>query len=233
MKELIPAILPQDFEDLLGHVEAVKGEVKIVQIDVCDGVFVPNICWPFKKDKGELEKIISQDEGLPAWEVLDYEVDLMVVNPEVMTEKWVLAGAKRIIFHVESEGVKETIDFLKKEHKYSKEDDILEVGVAINIDTSISMLEDYIADVSVIQCMGIARIGYQHEKFDERVIEKVKEIHKKYPDVLISVDGGVDLENAQKLLDAGATRLISGHTVFQGELEPRDSIIKFNDILRS
>ena len=232
-REIIPAILPDNFADLLGHIEALEGTARTVQVDVCEGIFVPNTCWPYKNDKGELEKITSGDEGLPAWEGVDYEVDLMVKNPKADAKKWIDAGAKRIIFHVESGGVKEAIEMLKQDYMYVKEDDLLEVGVAINIDTPISALENIIDDISVVQCMGIARIGFQHEKFDERVIGKIKEIREKYPEVAISVDGGVDFENAKKLLDAGATRLIAGHSVFQGELEPRDSVNKFNDILNA
>ncbi|MEI6480406.1 MAG: hypothetical protein WCO12_02685 [bacterium] len=231
MKEIIPAILPTDFEDLEGHVDSVKNVTNIVQVDICDGVFVPNTTWPYKGDSGEFEKIISTEQGLPMWEDVDYEIDLMVSNPKDMAKKWVEAGAKRIIFHVESGGVKEAIEMLKEDYMYVKEDDLLEVGVAINIDTPISALENIIDDVSVVQCMGIARIGYQHEKFDERVIGKIKEIRAKYPDIIVSIDGGVDFENVQKLLDAGVTRLIAGHSVFQGELEPKESVNKFNDIL--
>ena len=231
MKEIIPAILPTDFEDLEGHVDSVKNVTNIVQVDICDGVFVPNTTWPYKGDSGEFEKIISTEQGLPMWEDVDYEIDLMVSNPKDMAKKWVEAGAKRIIFHVESGGVKEAIEMLKEDYMYVKEDDLLEVGVAINIDTPISALENIIDDVSVVQCMGIARIGYQHEKFDERVIGKIKEIRAKYPDIIVIIDGGVDFENVQKLLDAGVTRLIAGHSVFQGELEPKESVNKFNDIL--
>lgn len=229
--EIIPAVIPQDFDDLVGHAEVVVGSAKTIQVDVCDGVFVPNMSWPLKKDKGEFEKIVNTDEGLPFWEKLDYEVDLMVKNPKDHAEKWVKAGAKRIIFHIESEGVKETIDFLKKEFKYVKGDDLLEVGVAINIDTPISVLESVIEDVSVVQCMGISRIGFQHEPYQSKVLEKIKEIKEKYKDVVVSVDGGVDLGNAKELLDAGATRLIAGHSVFQGELEPKDAIVKFKSLL--
>ena len=231
MKEIIPAILPDNFEDLQGHVEEVKDVVKTVQVDVCDGIFVPSICWPYKNEKGELTRITSGDEGLPAWESVDYEVDLMVKNPSDDAKKWIDAGAKRIIFHIESEGVKDAIEMLKKEYMYTKEDDLLEVGVAINLDTPISELASVIEDVSVVQCMGIARIGFQHEKFDERVFAKIAEIREKYPDVLVSVDGGVDLENAPKLLEAGATRLIAGHSVFQGEAEPKDAIAQFESLI--
>ena len=63
--------------------------------------------------------------------------------------------------------------------------------------------------------MGIARIGFQGEPFDERVIEKIKEIKKHYPEMIVSVDGGVSLENAQALIEAGATRLVSGSAIFE------------------
>jgi len=204
----------------------------MVQIDICDGIFVPNKCWPYKNDNGELAKILEQEEGLPEWEKIDYEIDMMVKNPIEDAEKWIQAGAKRLIFHIESDGVKETIEILKTVHKYTKEDDLLEIGVAINIDTEISKLEYIIDDVSFVQCMGISRIGFQHEKFDERVLDKIKEIKNKYPEIEISVDGGVDFENLQNLIDAGVDRFVAGHSIFQGDLEPVDSVKKFRDILR-
>jgi ribulose-phosphate 3-epimerase len=231
MKELIPAILPENYNDLRGHIEALEGSVSQVQIDICDGIFVPNKCWPYKNDSGELKKILDEEEGLPEWLTMDYEIDLMVKNPLVDAERWIQAGAKRLIFHIESEGIPETIEMLKTVHLYNVMDDLLEVGIAINIDTPISALENIIDDVSVVQCMGIARIGFQNEKFDERVLAKVKEIKEKYPEVLVSIDGGVSLENLQSLIDAGVDRFVAGHSVFQGDLEPKDSIKKFRDIL--
>jgi ribulose-phosphate 3-epimerase len=231
MKEIIPAILPENFNDLLGHVESVKDSVRVVQIDICDGVFVPSKCWPYKNDSGEFKKILDEEEGLPEWLTMDYEIDLMVQNPLEDAEKWVRAGAKRLIFHIESEGVAETMQMLKTDHVYNVMDDLLEVGVAINIDTPISALENIIDDISVVQCMGIARIGFQNEKFDERVLAKVKEIKEKYPEVLVSIDGGVDFENLQSLMDAGVDRFVAGHSIFQGELEPRDSVAKFRNLI--
>lgn len=231
MKELIPAILPENYNDLRGHIESLEGSVPQVQIDICDGIFVPNKCWPYKNDSGELGKILEQEEGLTEWEKIDYEVDLMVKNPILDAEKWIQAGAKRLIFHIESDGIPETMEMLKTDHLYNVLDDLLEVGVAINIDTPISALEYIIDDISFVQCMGIARIGFQHEKFDERVLEKVKEIKEKYPKILISVDGGVDFENLQSLIDVGVDRFVSGHAVFQGELEPKDAVAKFRNLI--
>jgi ribulose-phosphate 3-epimerase len=233
MREIIPAILPENYIDLVGHIEALNGSVSMVQIDICDGIFVPSKCWPYKNDSGELSKILEQEEGLPEWEKIDYEIDLMVKNPMEDAEKWIQAGAKRLILHIESEGIPETMEMLKVDHKYTKEDDLLEVGVAINIDTPISALENIIDDISFVQCMGISRIGFQHEKFDERVLNKIKEIKSKYPETIIAIDGGVDFENLQKLIEAGVNRFVAGHSVFQGDLDPADSVKKFRDILNA
>ena len=232
MREIIPAILPENYNDLVGHIDAIKGSVRTVQVDICDGIFVPSKCWPYKNNSGELAKILEQEEGLPEWEKIDYEIDLMVKNPIQDAETWIQAGAKRLIFHIESEGIPETMQMLKANHLYHVEDDLLEVGVAINIDTPISALESIIEDISVVQCMGIDKFGFQNQKFDDKVLEKIKEIRAKYPNIIIAVDGGVDFENLQNLIDAGVNRFIAGHSVFQGDLEPEDSIKKFNVILR-
>ena len=60
-----------------------------------------------------------------------------------------------------------------------------------------------------------------------------REIKNKYPNIIVAIDGGVDFENLQSLTDAGADRFVSGHAIFQGELEPNDSVKKFRDILRA
>lgn len=233
MREIIPVVMAENYIDLIGHVEAVKDSVNLIQIDICDGIFVPSKFWPYKNDSGEFAKVLEQDEGLPEWEKIDYEIDLMVKNPKEDAEKWIQAGAKRLIFHIESEGILETLEMLKTDHKYSKDDDLLEVGMAINIDTPISALENVINDISFVQCMGITRIGYQNEKFDVRVLEKIKEIKNKYPEIIVSIDGGLDFENLQSLIDVGVERFVGGHSIFQGELEPNDSVKKFRDILRA
>ena len=65
--------------------------------------------------------------------------------------------------------------------------------------------------------MGINHVGFQGEPFDERVIEKVKAVRAKYPEMIISVDGGVSLETAPKLIEAGVSRLIVGSAIFNSD----------------
>lgn len=61
--EIIPAILPRDFAELEDKASLVQGAVKTVQIDVCDGQFVPNATWPYKKHDDTFEKLLSEDFG--------------------------------------------------------------------------------------------------------------------------------------------------------------------------
>ena len=91
---------------------------------------------------------------------------------------------------------------------------MIEVGLAINPDTSLSEIEIYMDNVDFVQCMGIANIGYQGEPFDERALLHVNALRVRYPNMPIAVDGGVSMETAHDLIAAGATRLVSGSAVF-------------------
>ena len=93
----------------------------------------------------------------------------------------------------------------------------VELGVAINIETPEKNIAPFIKNIDVIQCMGIAKIGYQGNPFDDRVLAKIKDLQGKYPRTAISVDGGVNLDTAPKLISAGATRLVAGSAIFKSK----------------
>jgi ribulose-phosphate 3-epimerase len=219
--EIIPAILPKDFNELEEKIGLVQGFVKTVQIDVCDGQFVPNATWPYRKHDETFDKIIHEERGLPAWEKLDFEIDLMIniKKPEDI-QNWVLAGASRIIIHVESKGdIAEAIILASP----------LEVGLALDIETPIDVIEQYKDWIKFIQCMGIDHIGFQGQAFDAKVIEKVKSIKARYPELLVSIDGGVSLDTAPLLIAAGADRLVVGSAIFDSE-NAIDAVQKFKSL---
>jgi ribulose-phosphate 3-epimerase len=250
--EIIPAILPRTFGEIAEKVELIKSLVKTVQIDICDGHFVNSFTWPYKKHDDTFEKMLNEEEGLPDWQELDYEFDLMVDHPENVIEDWVSVGATRIILHAEAKGdVAGAVIKLK---------DRVQVGLALNIDTPIEVIDQVVSKaaetfnrdtktphkdidhridnaglinndgiISCIQLMGIDHIGFQGQKFDEKVIEKIKTVRSKYPDILISIDGGVSLENAEKLISAGADRLIVGSAIFEAE-NPMEMVEKFKSL---
>lgn len=207
--EIIPAILPMQFSELEEHLELIKGFAKTVQIDVCDGQFTPSASWPYRKHDENFDAIAKEERGMPEWESFNFEIDLMANRPEERVDEWVSAGATRIIVHAESRGnVKGAIENLKGR---------AEVGLALNIETNIEVIKEYKDDIQFVQCMGIDQIGFQGQKFDLQVIEQIKAIRATYPEMIISVDGGVSLENARDLLEAGANRLVVGSAIFESD----------------
>ena len=221
MIEIVPAIIPKSLSDLTDHLERVKGLVPVVQVDIVDGKFVPSVGWPYTKGgEKEFQQIIKEEEGFPYWQELDIEVDLMVQNPEEVVEDWMHAGVTRIVVHIESTKNFNNIVRDLNAHVTRSEEDMINVvslGIAFNTTTSIDTIEPYLSDVDFVQCMGIAKIGYQGQPFDERVLDQISELRERHPELIISVDGSVNLETAADLASAGASRLVSGSALFESE----------------
>lgn len=226
MIEVIPAILPKDLDELRDKMAQVSGIAPIVQIDICDGKFVPNNTWPYVKGgMDEFTAIKAEEEGFPFWDSLDFEVDLMVRHPEEVVHDWVMAGAKRLVLHIESApNILETIEKLRGEYGTAKDEAFgLEIGVALDIQTPNSEVyeildmidQDGDSIIDFVQFMGIDNVGFQGQEFDDRVLEKISDLRDMYPNIHISVDGGVNFDNAADLISAGATRLISGSAIFE------------------
>lgn len=225
MTEVIPAILARDFADLEGKVSRVVGSAPLVQVDVCDGKFTPHACWPYSRQDNNFEAIVAEEKGMPRWEDVNYEFDLMIADPEEEISNWIIAGADRIVLHYES-----VADFpailarIRTEIGYRRDSFLVpEIGVAININTQNSVLDAIISEIDFVQFMGIKRIGFQGETMDESVLEKISTFRAAYPDAIISVDGGVNLDTAPRLVDAGANRLVAGSAILHSE-SPADVI---------
>ena len=227
MTEIMPAIIPESFEDLKDKMALVVGLAHMIQIDVCDGKFVPSKSWPYIGDNdGEFRKIIDESEGFPFWQSMDFEVDLMVKNPEEVFEDWIRAGAKRVVLHAESSD--NLLDFLREiRKKYGYYGDSIvgiEIGIALNIKTPNEDIYKFFelndagrSLIDFVQFMGIREIGYQGQYFDERVLGKIRELRQSHSDTIISVDGGVTFENAHEIVEAGVNRLVSGSAIYESE----------------
>lgn len=232
MIEIIPAILPKNYEDMKNKIALVRGIVPIVQIDICDGIYVPSKSWPFTTGGGNddnFQKILREQEGMPFWEDIDFELDLMVADAVSNFDIYTKLSPKRIIFHLEAVGdLEEFKHFVEGMDVYIR--DAIQIGVAIKIATPIEKIFPLINYVDFVQCMGIDKIGYQGQEFDEKDLEHVKILKEKYPDLVISVDGGVDFEIAPELADAGATRLVVGSAIFKSE-NIRETISELENIV--
>jgi ribulose-phosphate 3-epimerase len=216
--EIIPAILPKDFAELEEKIELVAGALieknasasgPTIQIDICDGKFTPKSAWPYKKHDNNFEAILSEERGLPHWEDIDFEMDLMIADPELELDKWIASGAKRLVIHFEST---KNMDRIIGELQ-----GLVEIGIAIAIDTPVEDIAPFINDIDFVQCMGIAKAGFQGQPFDDRVLAKVRELKERFPERKVSVDGGVNMETAALLHEAGADRLIVGSAIFESE----------------
>ncbi len=207
-QKIIPAILPGSFEELRDMLGEVASLARTVHIDACDGKFTPSVSWPYgDADRKSFDDILSEKIGLPFWDKLDFEAHLMVANPERVVAEWVHAGMSRIFVHAEA--VKDISAAVKEIG------DLTELGVALKFETSLDAFTPFAESAKALHLMSIARIGYQGEEFQEEAISKVREAHTRFPNVEISVDGGVSLDNAKELMDAGASRLIVGSALFK------------------
>lgn len=244
IQHITPAILPKSFEDLVAHLDMISNTVTSVQVDVVDGVFAPNKTWPFAHDDGNrFVKIVNQEEGLPYWESIDFEIDLMVKDPSFVADQWIAAGANRVVIHAKSIGKQQFVDLVLKTSEKG-----VEVVIGVEISTA-EIAREYIDEVvrlqsqqyektgihkellSGIQCMGIDKIGFQHNPFNPAVLDLVKEFKKQYPQIPVSVDGGVNFENAKSLFDAGASRLVVGSTVFEDDM-PHEAIVELEELYK-
>ncbi|OIO31516.1 MAG: hypothetical protein COZ49_02325 [Candidatus Yonathbacteria bacterium CG_4_10_14_3_um_filter_47_65] len=204
--EVIPAIMPHSRSEMDAYAERFIGLVAAMQIDVMDGVFVPEKTWPYRDSFNAI-----RIEPLSRASEIAYEIDLMVDRPEDILGYWIQAGAKRVIVHIES-----TDSFIEILEHFG---DVVNIGVAINIGTPVETLFEYLdneslaRNVAFVQCMGIARIGFQGQPFDMNVINTLRGLRKRYPKLIMSVDGGINFETAEHVVRAGANRIVSGSAI--------------------
>lgn len=198
MVEIIPAIIGQDFGTVAKKIKQVSDLASWVQLDIMDGHFVPEESW---RQPADLADWASPRPNL--------EVHLMISEPEKSFESW-LPVCDRLIIHLESTVNAEQI---LRRINLSR----VEAGVALLLPTPLDKLEPVISLIKTVQLMSIATVGHYGEKLDERVYERIKILRAQYPNVKINVDGGVNLENAKKLIEAGADRLVVGSAIWQAE----------------
>jgi ribulose-phosphate 3-epimerase len=211
--EILPAILPKDYFELEDAIDSVRALVDEVQLDICDGVFAPSRTWPYTAGQPEEDdifaEILAEDRGLPAWDDVDYEVHLMVNDPDRVVSDWVNAGATRIL--VPAERIQDMKGIVAQYQEW------VEIAPSLNIETDISVIDSYANEIKSVQLMAIPKIGFHHAPFDERVLAKIQAIKEKYPHLVIAVDGAVNEETIARLALAGATRFAVGSAIFDAE----------------
>ncbi len=201
MSHLIaPSILSCDFAYVARDVEMVNSsKADWLHVDVMDGVFVPNMSFGLP-----VVAAMKRHSKLPL------DVHLMMVHPERYLKAYRDAGADSISIHIEAcTHLHAAVQEMKKLG--------LNAGVAINPSTPIAQLEEIIGYIDVV-CLMSVNPGWGGQSFIETSIEKIQKlrtlIEKSGSRALIEVDGGVKLDNAERILAAGADVLVSGSGVF-------------------
>lgn len=229
---LVPAILPSSRRDLEDKLSRLVGLADRVQIDVVDGKFATPPTWPYSEGLDMFQKEVANQETLLEMGRFRFEVDLMVEDPEAVCGMWISAGANKLTVHAESTRyIARLIDTLKNTYGYDKDfaPGLLSLGLALNVESDLALIEQYLNDIDYVQFMGIAHIGHQGEPFDERVVRKITQFKRVYPHVSVQVDGGVSLSNAPALLSAGANKLVVGSALWKAS-DLGEEILRFEEI---
>lgn len=213
--EVIPAVLPKSWAHLTEELQKLKGVTRHVQIDVVDGRFAKAKTWPYK-DADTFANIVKEEHGLPLWEELDFEFDLMVEDPLGVCDSYVRAGASRVIVHARSSNalpaLEKLIDYSEDSGSYT-----VRVGVALGCLESPDLLEQFDEQFDFVQVMGIEKVGRQGEPLSQKALYLLERLRHRYPLLPLQVDGGVRMENAKALVAAGATKLVSGSAILGAE----------------
>jgi len=213
--QISPSILSADFSQLGVEIKRLEeGGADMIHVDVMDGHFVPNLTIGPPVIKA-LKKHCS----------LQFDVHLMISPVHKYIEAYANAGADIITIHPEAtNNLKETISKIKNLNK--------KVGVSLNPDSKIDLIKNLLDQIDLVLIMSV-NPGFGGQKFMPEVLEKIKELKKiqteKDMNFDIEIDGGINFDNCQAAIEAGANILVSGTTVFKsnnGDIKKNINLLK-------
>ena len=226
---IIPAILPKNRNELIIELQRLidAGYSGRIQIDLCDGIFVQSVTWPFSEyvdnakflENAHQFLIDSELTNLLTNFTIDY--DLMVNQSEYLFSVWNILQPHNIIFHLDAITDHESfaIELLSGKSQFPF---VLEkrIVLAISQKTNLDDLVIWYNELGIrhIQVMGIETIGRQGEPFSEKTLIIIEQLQNLYPDLIISVDGGVSHESIPKLAKLNIDSVVAGSAIFQGDI---------------
>ncbi len=215
MALIAPSVLSADFLNLGRDIEMINNsEADWFHVDVMDGRFVPNISFGMS--------IIKQMKSM-AKKPLD--VHLMIVEPEKYFEDFKNAGADVLTVHYEaSTHLHRSLQAIKALG--------MKAGVSLNPHTPVHLLEHVITELDLVLIMSV-NPGFGGQKFIPQALDKIRQVKemitKTGSSAVIEIDGGVNLDNAKDIIDAGCDVLVAGNTVFSSD-DPTETIKKLKNV---
>lgn len=206
MVRIAPSILAADFLHLERDVRLVNDHADLLHFDVMDGCLVPNLSFGFP-----VLEAVAKVAAIPL------DVHLMIVNPDKYIERFAKAGASLISFHLEAadEAGKDAGEYIALARSCG-----VKAGLAIDPDVPVERLFPFIPDVDFFLVMSVFA-GFGGQKFIPESIARIAALRAEMERVGIvkdiEVDGGVSADNSKALVEAGATMLVAGSSVFKAE----------------
>mgnify|MGYP001215421158 CR=1 FL=1 len=212
--KISPSILSADFSKLGSEIQDLeKAEADLIHIDVMDGHFVPNITIG-----PEVIKKLRKYTSLP------FDVHLMISPVHNFIKNFAEAGADIITIHPEA--TDDLTSSIEKIKSYNKK-----AGVSLNPETSVDKVLPVLNLIDLVLVMSV-NPGFGGQSFIENTYQKIADlkelINRKNASTLIEIDGGVNADNAKKLVDHGADVLVAGSFVFKSP-DPAETIKKLKE----
>jgi len=211
---IIPAINAKTFEEAKKQLKKIETiSATRVHFDIVDGKFASNTTWGSPE---ALQQLVIES----ALSMSNFEIHLMIENPEFAVDAWARCGVARIIVHAEAISDSEIIFDACREHN-------VEVMIAIGTDAQVEKLEPFFEKTHFFQILAVTP-GKAGQTFDNKALEKIKLLKRKKTDAIIEVDGGINIETARACKGAGAHEFVSASYILESDdvSEAYDSLIQ-------